>query len=60
MPMNENITPVNFKEYHSVTTRNPLSDLKPDDCTLVFIRQFARCYHAETKLSVPLSGIILN
>jgi hypothetical protein len=58
--MNENITPVNSKEIFSVTKNSPLSDLKPSERTLSFIRQFARCYHEEKRIPAPLGGIILN
>jgi hypothetical protein len=58
--MNENITPVDFKNIISVSENNLLSDLNPSERTLSFIRQFARCYHEETRLPLHLSGIILN
>ncbi len=33
---------------------------QPRKSTLEFLKQFARCYHCETKLHSSLNGIILN
>jgi hypothetical protein len=57
--MQQKFTPINSKQFFfSEPVRG--ESVYPKKQTLIFIKQFARAYHAESALPLPLSMMLIN
>ncbi len=58
--MDKKSTPSNHTSMSVPTEDGHAVKEAPRRSTLEFIRQFARCYHFEPRLSAPLGNMIIN
>ena len=53
-------TPTEIERFFTLESDKEMPSVYPKMQTLNFIKQFAYSYHAERKLPLPLSGMVLN